>query len=739
MRHIKVLILLFWVFSTYAVAATTSDVAQILDEPDVMAVGDEADIRINFTVPITYLRSFPDGPSDTLRITLNIPDACVAEQLRVQESKNSPRARIITPFTLTFPEIISKSQTGNTVCRITGNRVDTSKTLLMHFDNISTYKVRLGDDNHSIIVRVPLRAEPIATFVTPKFTVAAPPENASAKDLMTAGKAAMAVGEYENATQIFNRLLNLPPNEYSQDAQELVGNARDKNGDFAKAKIEYELYLKLYPQTEGALRVNTRLAAIENGTAKVAENKFSTKKQINQVNQNNVFGSLSQYYYGSKTMTDTTNAGVKTNTRTTDQSALVTSFDITDRWRHNQYDDKLVFRDQQTHNFPKGPNFIDINRLNAAYWDHEDKLLGYMFRLGRQPGNSQGVLGRFDGAFAKYSINDNYRITGVAGVPDNGSHSTILTNRHFYGTALEFGLPSSTFSGNVYAIQQVADSLTERRALGTELRYFNNSTSWFGLVDYDTVFHDVNIALLQGNWTTSNEITFNALLDHRKSPILYGETGIQAVPFATPLSVGGLRKVLTDQQIYSTIKDITAETDTALIGATKQITPKWQIGGDVRLNRTKGTKGVDLSPTGLNVPGGILVQATPNSGIAYTYSLQAIGTNTIFADDTSVINTSFVDDPHYYAEILGLTNVATFRTKWHVTSSLNLYHQKGDAIQLDQRTFKIAPTGRISYQLFDNGLLEAELGFEKTYQDDNTNQKIRSTRESMFVGYRWDF
>ncbi len=735
MRNLKVFVLFFWLFSTYAVAAVTSEVAQILDEPDVMPVGDEADIRINFTVPVTYLRSFPDGPSDTLRIALSIPDPCVAEQLVIQESKNSPKTNIITPFTLTFPEIIAKGQSGNAVCSITKNRVDTNKTLLVHFETVNTYKVRLGDDNHSIIIRVPLRAEPIATFVTPKLTVPAPPSTSDAKYLMTSAKASMAAGEYEGATQTFNRLLNLPPNDYSQEAQELVGNAREKNGDFAKAKIEYELYLKLYPQTEGALRVNTRLAAINNGTAKVAENKFSTKKQINQVNQNTIFGSLSQYYYGGKTMTDTTNGGVTSNVRTTDQSALVTSFDITDRWRHNQYDDKLVFRDAQTHNFPSGPNFTDINRLNAAYWDHDDKLLGYMFRLGRQPGNSQGVLGRFDGVFGKYSINDNFRITGVAGEPDNGSHSPILTNRHFYGSALEFGLPSSTVSGNVYAIQQIADGLTERRAVGTELRYFNNATSWFGLLDYDTVFHDVNIALLQGNWTTSNQITFNALLDHRKSPILYGETGLQAVPGAVPLSVGGLRKVLTDQQIYSAIKNITAETDTALLGATKQITPRWQIGGDVRLNRTKGTPGVDLSL----IPGGILVAPTPSTGIAYTYSLQAIGTNVVFADDTSVINTSFVDDPHYFAQTLGLTNVATFRTKWHVTSSLSLYHQKGDASQADIKLYKIAPTARISYQLFDNALLEAELGFEKTYSDDNTNQKIRSTRESMFVGYRWDF
>lgn len=733
MRRLLLFVLLFWTLAAHAGGATTSEVAQILDQPEVMAVGDEAEIRINFTVPVTYLRHFPDSPSATLRIAFDIPDPCLAEQLRIQESKSSPKTNIITPFTLTFPEVIAVSKKGRAVCRITKNAsIDTNKILLIKFANINTYKIRLGEDNHSIIVRVPLLEKPIATFVEPKLTVAMPSEGASAKELMAAGKAAMAAGEYESATQVFNRLLNLPPNDYSQEAQELVGSARENNGDFAKAKIEYELYLKLYPQTEGALRVNTRLAAINNGTAKVADNKFSAKKQINQVNQTSVFGSLSQYYYGGRTLTETKTPGVTTNARSTDQSALVTSFDITGRWRHNQYDDKVVFRDAQTHNFPpgSGSNLSDINRLSAAYWDHEDKSLGYMFRLGRQPGNSQGVLGRFDGGFARYSLNDSFRITGVAGVPDDGSHTKITTNRQFYGSALEYGTSASSVSGNIYAIQQNADGFTERRAVGSELRYFNNTTSWFGLVDYDTIYDRVNIALAQGNWTGAYDITYNVLLDHRKSPILYAESAIPAIAGVT--SVGSLQKVMTKKQIIKTVNDITADTDTALFGLTKQVTPKWQLGGDVRMNRTSGTRGTGIAFT----PG---IPSSLSTGIAYTYSLQAIGTNTLFSDDTSVINTSFVDDPSYYAQILGLTNVATFRTKWHVTSSLNFYHQNSNASLNDLKLFKIAPTLRASYQLTDAGLLEAELGLERSYSDDNTNQKIKSTRESMFVGYRWDF
>jgi hypothetical protein len=58
---------------------------------------------------------------------------------------------------------------------------------------------------------------------------------------------------------------------------------------------------------------------------------------------------------------------------------------------------------------------------------------------------------------------------------------------------------------------------------------------------------------------------------------------------------------------------------------------------------------------------------------------------------------------------------------------------------LDLKIFKVAPTLRVSYQVTDAGLLEAELAFEKSYSDDNTNTEINSTRESMFVGYRWDF
>lgn len=721
--------------------STTPEATQILDDTDITAVGDEAEVRINFNVPVTYIRSFPDGPSDTLRIIVNVTDPCVAERLLTQETVGSPKTNIITPFVLTFPEIVTKSQTGNSKCPTTNNRVETNKTLLVKFDTISTYKIRL-DDNKSIIIRVPLRAEPVATFVTPKFTVPAPPTSAGEKELMTSAKASMAAGEYEGATQTLNRLLQLPPNNSSQEAQELMGNAREKNGDFAKAKLEYELYLKVYPQTEGALRVNTRLAAINNGTAKIADNKFSTKKQINQISQNTFSGGISQSYLGARTLSnDTDAAGVSKQTRTTDVSYLLTNIYISDRWRHNQYDDKFVIRDAQFHKFPPNSKLTNVNNLYQAYWDHDDKLLGYGIRLGRQTGSSQGLPNRFDGALGRYTINDKFKITGSVGVIANGSHSQTLTNRHFYGTALEFAQPGSTISGNVYAIQQVADSLTERRAFGSELRYFKDTTSWFGRVEYDTVYNALNTIYLQGNWIGNSDINYNFILDHSKSPPLLAERAISALTFTapvspiSPLSVEGVRNVLTTQQIFDVVKNTTPETDTIFFSGTKQVTPKWNFGGDVRLSRTQGTRGIDLTPFGVAAK----ADPTPATGVSYAYILHAVGNNVIFSDDTTRFDLGYENNPHSDAQSFVFVNSTTFRTKWLVTNSLSLTHLKGDTSQADQKTFEISPTVRVSYAVLDSTSLEAELSFRKLYQDDNTGAKTRSTSESIFVGYRWDF
>ena len=197
--------------------------------------------------------------------------------------------------------------------------------------------------------------------------------------------------------------------------------------------------------------------------------------------------------------------------------------------------------------------------------------------------------------------------------------------------------------------------------------------------------------------------------------------------------MGDLRRFFSDKQIYNNVNTITADTDTILFGATKQVSLRWQLGGDARASRTSSTGAVVDNL-------GTVIAGSPASGISYTYSAQAIGTNTVFKDDTSVISASYIDDPTFQGQTFGVTNLATFYTKFKVDTSLNLFHSKTNT---NIRTVKMTPAIRLAYQWRENTAFEAEFGVEKTLINDpnptSTTPHERDIREFMFVGYRWDY
>ena len=80
--------------------------------------------------------------------------------------------------------------------------------------------------------------------------------------LMADARRAMAAGEVSKAVQIYTKVLRAPNHDRHAQAQEYLGLAREKNGQTAHAKAEYQRYLAAYPDDEGADRVRQRLAAL---------------------------------------------------------------------------------------------------------------------------------------------------------------------------------------------------------------------------------------------------------------------------------------------------------------------------------------------------------------------------------------------------------------------------------------------------------------------------------------------
>jgi tetratricopeptide (TPR) repeat protein len=736
-----------------------------LEEPKVVSVGDNLEITINFSTEIRYISHLPIDKADLLRVGIEIVNPCDAEEINTIETRWPSKANWYPQFKVTFPELIHPLNSTIGVCNATRSRVFLRHTLQIKFEKETVYRVRLGNDRRSIVLTVPSTQKqnieklsspaPSISVVIPSSVDAQVPnviempvpkvdsnslpihnvnrevaeitsltpvsETMPAVDLLVQGKISLKAGDPSTATQLFNRLLNLPQNEYSQEAQQLVGLAREKNGDIDKAKLEYELYLKLYPQGDGATMVKKQLEGLT--TSKILPTQAiqqKPRKPVKEIHQDTFLGSLSQYYYGGKSQTTSINgAGEVDKTNSTDQSALITNISATQRFRRNQYDTKIVFRDTQVSNFlDKVP---DRNTISAAYIEHTNKANDYMFRVGKQSGTSQGVLGRFDGAFGRYGINPNWHITAVVGEPDNGN-SQVQTKRHFYGIGLEFGPIAEKWSGMVYGIQQVADGLVERRALGTEMRYFNGTTSWFSMLDYDTVYSDVNIAMLQGNWQLEGGYNFNLLLDHRKSPVLYAETAIQGVSGAR--SVGDLRSTISSNDIYNYVKGLVPISDLAMLGVTKQVSKNWQVGGDLRYTKTLGTSGAGA------------VEAQPGSGTILAYTMQAIGNNTLFKNDTSVIMLGLINDPTYNSQNLSLVNSFSATEKLRIDSSLRYYQENRDT---NAKTWKVTPGLRFNYYMRDNLSFELEMLIDYTHSDDPVSvTKTDTWRETIFAGYRWD-
>ena len=761
-KYLLKLVFLTSLLVTQSYAASIENKQIFLVEPAAYVANGEADIVINFDAEIRYLKHTPQDKGDVVRVGIQFMDPCDADNPLSQETVKLADADWHVPVKASFPELKRVPSTTKGVCKVSGHQVFLDYNLLVKFGKETTYRIKQGKDNKSIVIFLPLlkttKSEndaPVSALdlkatsevlSASKDTVAQGPSNLPAKlvedlsptDLIAASQAAMAVNDFSKSTEMLNRLLNVPLNVYSEEAQQLIGLSREKNGDLEKAKVENELYLKLYPQGKYAAVVKKRLAGLESIKAlpALASKEKPKKKGVKEIHQNTFTGSLSQYYYGSRSQQSEVNgANEKTNTNLAEQSSIVTNISATERIRHNQYDTKIVIRDTEVSNFlATAPN---RNTLSAAYIEHTNKLDDYMVRVGRQLGTSQGVLGRFDGVYGRYGITPNWRIAGVYGEPAYSQGSSIQTSRHFYGAAVEFGPIAEKWNGSVYGIQQIADGMVERRAFGSELRYFNGTTNWFGTIDYDTIYKEVNIAMLTGNWVAFGDYNFNLVLDHRKSPVLYGEAAIptkagedptisRPIPRPGARSVGDLRNVwgLSNSTIYDYVNNVVPTSDLAMLGVLKQINNKWQVGGDVRYTNYSSTLGA------ADVP------AMPGSGTIFAYTAQAIGKGVVFSNDTTVIMGSLINDPNYDSQNLSFTDSLTLHEKWRIDTTLRYYHESRNT---NLTSWKATPSVRINYYLKDNMSFEAELMADYTHTNDPVSVTTTDTwREAVFLGYRWD-
>lgn len=698
-------------------AATCTANALPLDDVQLEYRTDGIVATVRMTSPVKYTRHFPESSGNTLEIFYDRTPAVKAEEVWADnEVRKSPPSGLIPSFTVT-----TRDQ-------------NTKPKLVIEFSREASFSVTPGKDNQSFLITIRPDRQQAAPVELPALPVIQPlvvvpagkvlsteetnlaDNNKQAHALMVQGRDALAAKNNEGAVEAFNKLLLLPPNDYTEGGQEWVGVARQRAGQFDKAKTEFDLYLNLYPQSEGVPRVMQRLANLDGKNEADAIVEGAEKKRAERWM---AFGSVSSHYYFGRSKIDSTqtfnNVPETLTFSLTDQNMMINTEDVSGRYVNDEYDGRLVFRASNTLNFLSKKS--NQNRVSAVYGEIKNRKLDYMLRVGRQSAYGGGVMGRFDGVAGSYGDAQSLRVNGVAGALSDYSQGTMPT---FFGASVDSG----AFS--VYGINQSVSGILDRRAVGTEWRYFEDKTTAFAMVDYDANFNALNATQLMGSYSISDAIALNFLADRRRTPSLSIRNALNG---AATSSVNDLLQASSASSLRSLALARTATSTLAQMGASMALKGNWQVSGDLRVTNTTGT-----AASGATALEGILI-ATPSRGAEKSVTAQVVGSSKVLENDIWSASTSYNSSGTVKGYSIFMYNHNQFGKAWMVDTSFQLYRQTD---QFGGVTTRTSPTIRGSYRLQEQFTFDMDMGYEST-QSKGTQVAVKTSRFFTSAGVRWDF
>ena len=442
---------------------------------------------------------------------------------------------------------------------------------------------------------------------------------ADRKKLLESARQAMQAHQYPPAIQMLTKLQRQPEFPERAEAQELLGLTRERSGEIAQAKAEYEEYLRRYPNSAAADRVRTRLRILR--AAVVTPRNGSLDATPDGSHGWSISGGATQIYRRDTLEYSLGGPLATTVASKVVENAIFTDTDLFVRHAGDRLDFSFRFNAGLESNLvshrsiPVGePDPNDRVRITTAFFDLDDKLTGLRTRIGRQTSNSDGIFGTFDGAMVQYQLEPGWTVRGTVGSPVFNAQNDYESNRRFETVALDYGPELAHWSSSYYVTRETIDGLRDRQALGTQWQYFVPGRSLVGYVDYDTAFHTINAAVLLGTVQLPDRWLLTVDLERRNEPLLttenalIGQVGIYNIP--------QLEQTFTGPEIQQLAKDRTPTLDSAMLSAEKQLGERFQVMFDVFLTKESTT------PASGNVAA---IPGTGGSDISYQAQLFATG------------------------------------------------------------------------------------------------------------------
>jgi len=116
--------------------------AQLLDDIEVRSDQGVAEIRLQFTVPIRYIKHFPAERGELIKLYLQVLSLDGMEERDMQEYKRTPSIPLVPPFTVMYSTVRSCLSVRDPLC------------LDIQFSKPVRFNIRQGADGRSILLHV---------------------------------------------------------------------------------------------------------------------------------------------------------------------------------------------------------------------------------------------------------------------------------------------------------------------------------------------------------------------------------------------------------------------------------------------------------------------------------------------------------------------------------------------------------------------------------------------------------
>jgi len=700
------LLLLLWMLlgCTTAVSAENAGLdSPILEQLDVVPLGNGARVTVRFGCPLRYTSHFPAKSLTELRISLSPLPGCT----------RADTASGVVPAA-------GGNAAGLADARL--ERDGSALVLTLAFSAPVDVSVRPQPDFLGLEVAV-ARGTPVAgtrpgVRKTPVPGLVAPtptrplPGGAVLEAQWLEAKSAFDRADYVAAVRLLTRLIEYPEHAHRAEAQELLGLSRERSGQLAHAKAEYEEYLRAYPQGAAAGRVSQRLAALTT---------LDSRPQVDAVAQREdgmqwtAFGGWSQDYRRDSSSIEASDF----STDFLSQSMVITDADFSLRGRGDRFDVQARINAGYMYDLlPDGPG--DQNRISLAYAELADRKLSISGRLGRQSKHTGGVLGTFDGLSLGWRLRPDIQLNLLSGYAVESTRESFSTERQFVSLGANWSGWVEGLEISPFLISQTYDGIGDRQAVGGEVRWYQPGRTVVGMLDYDIDYSALNMVLLLGTFELPGRWTVTGTLDHRKSPFLTTRNALSGQPVQ---SIDELVARYGEAGVRALAADRTAEAETVSLGVTRPLGTRFQWTVDLT--------GMQIS--GMPASGG--VPEIPGTGMDVSLGAQLIATSLARAGDMTILG---------FRRYQGSSTTATSMS---VSSRFPLWNgfRLSPRLRFDQREFEVdgstqwlaSPSLRLDWN-WRRTTVDFEAGGEFASRD-RPIDKEKTSRYWLNLGYRVSF